>query len=465
MPGEVQRHISAVRSVSCAFLSAVWWRRKHSTGRCWAWWLSTRCAWPSFITTSPGGCPVSSVSRVANTSDICPCVERLDPFLSFQTMQSSCFSVCSWLRCFWRCTAWDRASTSILPSTALIAVSVLRILRCRFVPVCGFVLRRPSLNSPSLSQGHRWQHLRSAVGFLQAWNFVWHQCPASSPSAEDLQNYQVSASVFLFLSFFLEIIYYMLFKVMSCLLSSDETHNHISLELGWWIFFIICKCIKKGVFLHTYCVCEHNKKSPRDCPTATLKGHSHAGSRTRALGESQEWPPDHMGIHFCSALFNTFCALICRFTVKVLGISKKPGCLPDELHEVHHLPHLPPLPLHRRFCSPWHAALWWQVTHTHSVIQYLAVHESDYLISHNHRRAKLIVLVKHPVISVKTHPHKQVDTFLVYKNIVWDCVTLEMCTVKLHAQKLAFRETELQGARPTASPERGRIDFWESKIK
>lgn len=49
-------------------------------------------------------------------------------------------------------------------------------------------------------------------------------------------------------------------------------------------------------------------------------------------------------------------------TAKVLGISEKPGRLSDELHEVHHLPHLPPLPLHRCLCTPWHAALRWQVT-------------------------------------------------------------------------------------------------------
>ena len=42
-------------------------------------------------------------------------------------MQSSCSSLCSWLRCFWRCTAWDRVSTSTLPSTALTAVSVVRL--------------------------------------------------------------------------------------------------------------------------------------------------------------------------------------------------------------------------------------------------------------------------------------------------------------------------------------------------
>lgn len=49
-------------------------------------------------------------------------------------------------------------------------------------------------------------------------------------------------------------------------------------------------------------------------------------------------------------------------TVKVLGISEKPGRLSDELHEVHHLPHLPPFPLHRCLRTPWHAALRWQVT-------------------------------------------------------------------------------------------------------
>ncbi|GLD62263.1 voltage-dependent R-type calcium channel subunit alpha-1E-like protein, partial [Lates japonicus] len=38
---------------------------------------------------------------------------------------------------------------------------------------------------------HCWQHLRSAVGFLQAWHFLWHQCPACSPSAKDLQDHQI----------------------------------------------------------------------------------------------------------------------------------------------------------------------------------------------------------------------------------------------------------------------------------
>lgn len=70
MPNEVQQHIFAVRSVSCVFLFAVWWRHKHFTGRCWAWWLSTHCAWPLFTTTSPRGCPASSASHLRNISSI-----------------------------------------------------------------------------------------------------------------------------------------------------------------------------------------------------------------------------------------------------------------------------------------------------------------------------------------------------------------------------------------------------------
>lgn len=158
-------------------------------------------------------------------------------------MQSSCSSLCSWLRCFWRCTAWDHASTSTLPSTALTAVSVVRLPPDIFVspkiqlPVlsklaasalsslppylsvlnllclCLFLsvsLRHKCYRSlmcacVSLSKipfeyyvtaGDRWQHLWSSVGFLQAWHFLWHQCPACSPSAEDLQDHQVSAAAF-----------------------------------------------------------------------------------------------------------------------------------------------------------------------------------------------------------------------------------------------------------------------------
>ena len=48
-----------------------------------------------------------------------------------------------------------------------------------------------------ISTGDCWQHLWSAVGFLQAWHFLWHQCPACSPSAEDLQDHKVSAAAFL----------------------------------------------------------------------------------------------------------------------------------------------------------------------------------------------------------------------------------------------------------------------------
>lgn len=202
VPNEVQRRISAVRSVSCVSPSAVWWRPKRFTGRCWAWWLSTRCAWPSFITTSPRGCPVSSVSREGHSWDICPSVWKRNPLLFWQIMQSSCSSLCSWLRCFWRCTAWGHASTSTLLSTASTAASVLQILLWCLVPpqlllYCLWICNK-GVSLPLLSVGHCWQHLWSAVGFLQAWNVLWHQRPACSPSAEDLQDHQVSAAVFLF---------------------------------------------------------------------------------------------------------------------------------------------------------------------------------------------------------------------------------------------------------------------------
>lgn len=53
------------------------------------------------------------------------------------------------------------------------------------------------LSLVDISVGNRWQHLWSAVGILQARHFLWHQCPTCTPPAEDLQDHQVRAVVFL----------------------------------------------------------------------------------------------------------------------------------------------------------------------------------------------------------------------------------------------------------------------------
>lgn len=68
VPDEGQQLIFAGRNVSCESPFAVWWRRTLSTGQCWVWWLSTRCVWPLFTTTSPCGCQTFSVSDLKNSS-------------------------------------------------------------------------------------------------------------------------------------------------------------------------------------------------------------------------------------------------------------------------------------------------------------------------------------------------------------------------------------------------------------
>lgn len=143
VPSGVQQHIFAARSVSFVYQFAVWWRHRLSTGQCWASWLLTHCVWPLCTTTSLCGCPTSSVSPTTeqrkslkfiqdfcNTFYLHSHTEKLKySFLClFQTMQSSCSSLCFWLRCFWRCTAWDHDSTSTPPLTALTAASVLYLL-------------------------------------------------------------------------------------------------------------------------------------------------------------------------------------------------------------------------------------------------------------------------------------------------------------------------------------------------
>lgn len=49
---------------------------------------------------------------------------------------------------------------------------------------------------------------------------------------------------------------------------------------------------------------------------------------------------------------------------QILGISKEPGGVFVELHEVHHQFTLPPFPLHRGFCIAGHAAVWRTVSIT-----------------------------------------------------------------------------------------------------
>lgn len=76
--------------------------------------------------------------------------------LLFQTMQSSCSLLCSWLRCFWRCTAWVHASTSTPLSTALTAVSVLYLLFFIFVSLktqllVFFMQHQSSMSVPLIS--------------------------------------------------------------------------------------------------------------------------------------------------------------------------------------------------------------------------------------------------------------------------------------------------------------------------
>lgn len=151
-------------------------------------------------------------------------------------MQSFCSSLCSWLRCSLRCTAWAHVFISTPPSTALTAASVLRLPLFLFVlaflncaasgPLVLHVCLCTVFASPFLlfmtltsvhlsffdqyaalcklavtclhvSLGNCWQHLWSAVGFLQAWHFLWHQRPACTASAEDLQDHQVSPAGFL----------------------------------------------------------------------------------------------------------------------------------------------------------------------------------------------------------------------------------------------------------------------------
>lgn len=40
--------------------------------------------------------------------------------------------------------------------------------------------------------GHRWEHLRGGLGFLQAWHIFWDQRSEGAETSQNLQDHQVS---------------------------------------------------------------------------------------------------------------------------------------------------------------------------------------------------------------------------------------------------------------------------------